>query len=121
MAGQTVGARPEEIDIDVTAGEPVDFTVPVVDDDGLQLNPSGWTGLAQVRPHPGGPLLHIFTVAVSADGFGVSATGEDTAGWAAWRSPLARWDLWVTPPGEESRPLTRGRVFVRSPISEVSS
>lgn len=118
MATQTVGIRPQKIDVDVLAGEPIDFTVPVLDDDDVAQNATGWTGLAQVRPHAGGRLLAEPTLSFSAAGVRVQVA--DTSGWADWRSPLARWDLWVTPPAEESRPLARGRVFVRSPISKDS-
>ena len=117
---QTVGIRPEEVEIDLLAGEPIDFTVPVLDEDDAAVDVTGWTGVAQVRPHAGGRLLHTFTLVLSSSGVRVTADSEDTATWAAWRSPLARWDVWVTEPTEDPRPLARGRVFVRSPISEVS-
>ena len=117
---QTVGVRPQEIDIDLAAGEPIDFTVPVLDDAVQPVDVTGWTGVAQVRPHAAGKLLHTLALVLSSSGVRVTADTEDTAAWALWRSPLARWDLWVTEPSEAPRPLARGRVFVRSPISEVS-
>lgn len=117
MSTQTVGTRPREVDIDVLAGEPIDFTVPVLDAASAVVPATGWTGVAQVRPHAGGALLHTFTLAASADGFRVTADPADTLTWAQWRYPLARWDLWVTPPAEDARPLAIGRVFVRSPVS----
>jgi hypothetical protein len=117
---QTVGAWPEEIDVEVYAGEPVDFTVPALDDDDVAQDVTGWSGVAQVRRYPGGPLLHAFTLTLSAAGVQVTATGTQTAAWAAWSTRAARWDLWITEPDEDPRPLCRGRVLVRTRISEVS-
>jgi hypothetical protein len=119
MTAQTVGTPPQQIDINVAAGEPIDFTVPVLDADDDVVDVTGWTGLAQIRPHAGGALLHTLDCATSADGVQVTADSDDTAAWAAWRDPMARWDLWVVPTSEDPRPLARGRVFVRSPITEV--
>lgn len=115
---QTVGRRPEKIDVDVLAGEPVDFTVPVLDDDDVAQNVTGWAATAEVRRYPRGPLLASFTLTPGAAGVRVAATGAQTAGWVNWSSPVARWDLWVTQPDHEARPVAVGRVLVRSPISE---
>lgn len=117
MSTQTVGLRLQRINIDLLAGEPIDFTVPALDALDQEVDVTSWTALAQVRPHAGGTLLHTFTLAASADGFRVTADPADTLTWAQWRCPLARWDLWVTPPAENTRPLACGRVFVRSPVS----
>lgn len=119
MTTQTVGIQLQKVDIDLTAGEPLNFTVPVLDDDDVAQDVTGWTGVAEVRQHAAGRLLATLTVAGTSSGMRVTADPADTLLWAAWRSPLARWDLWVTPPAEDSRPLARGRVFARSPISEV--
>lgn len=107
-----------EVDVEVYAGEPVDFTVPVLDADDVEQDVTGWTGTAQVRRYPGGPLLHTWTLALSSDGVRVTATGEETADFTTWPTRQARWDLWVTEPDEEARPVCRGRVLVRSRISQ---
>jgi hypothetical protein len=116
---QTVGNLPDDVDVEVYAGEPVDFTVPVLDDDAAEQDVTGWTGTAQVRRYPGGPLLHTWTLALSDAGVQVTATGEQTAAFTSWPTRQARWDLWVTEPDEDPRPICRGRVIVRSRISEV--
>lgn len=115
---QTVGARLQEIDIDILAGEPLDFLVPVEDDDDVLQNPATWSGVAKIGPHAGGRTLHTLTLTFSSSGVRVTADPEDTATWADWSDPLAKWDLWVTPPAEDSRPLARGRVLVRSSTSK---
>ena len=116
---QTVGAFPDDVDVEVYAGEPVDFTLPVLDANNVEHSVAGWTGIAQVRRYPGGPLLHTWTLELGADGVTVSATPTQTAAFVGWGSHVARWDLWLTEPDQDPRPLCAGRVLVRSRISEV--
>jgi hypothetical protein len=116
---QTIGEFDlTQVDVEVYAGEPVDFTVPVLDASDAVQDVTGWTGTAQVRRYPGGPLLHTWTLALSSAGVQVTADGEDTAAFTSWPTMQARWDLWVTEPGEDARPVCRGRVLVRSRISQ---
>lgn len=117
---QTVGAFPQDVDVEVYAGEPVDFTVPVLDATNAAQSVAGWTGTAQVRRYPGGPLLHTWTLTLGSSGVQVTATSEETAAFLSWPTRAVRWDLWVTEPTEDPRPVCRGRVIVRSRISEVS-
>ena len=118
---QTVGSWPQDVDVEVMAGEPIDFTVPALDVENALVDVSTWTGVAQIRRYPGAPLLGAFSLTFSGVGVRVQATGEETAAWGSWPLRAVRWDLWVTEPAEDPRPLARGRVLVRSPISEVSS
>jgi hypothetical protein len=119
MTAQTVGEFDlAEVDVEVYAGEPVDFTVPVLDAADAEVDVTGWTGSAQVRRYPGSPLLHTWTLTLSDAGVQVTATGEQTAEFASWSTETARWDLWITEPGEEARPVCRGRILVRSRISQ---
>jgi hypothetical protein len=115
---QTVGNFPDDVDVVVYAGELVDFTVPVLDDEDVTVDVTGWSGTAQVRRYPGGPLLHTWTLTLGSDGVQVTATGTETAAFLSWPTLQARWDLWVTEPGEEARPVCRGRVLIRSRISQ---
>ena len=98
MLVTTVGAEPARIDIDVTPGEPVDFTVPVLDADGAAQPVAGWTLSAQVRRDVNSPALHTFTTAAVAGGVQVVAAAAETELWSAWLVPSARWTLWLTPP-----------------------
>ena len=93
MVVTTVGRDPARIDIDVTPGEPVDFTVPVLDAVGQPQPLAGWAIAATV------PGRHVFTATdVGAGVVQVYASPEQTAVWAEWLVPSARWSLWLTPP-----------------------
>lgn len=116
MIVTTIGADPARIDIDVHAGEPIDFTIPVLDATGAAQTLAGWTLAAQVRARRGSELLHTFALAAVAGGVRVTAGSDDTAGWTDW-PPAVRWDLWLTPPASESYPLAAGWVRVRKTIT----
>lgn len=103
----TVGRDPARVDIETTPGEPVDFTVSVLDGNGAAQSLSGWTLTATA------PGRHTFTTSVVAPsgtpgtagydpgGVKITATGAQTALWADWFTPVARWSLWLTPPVSE--------------------
>jgi hypothetical protein len=95
----TIGAAPARVDIEATAGAPIDFTVPVLDAVGAAQSLSGWTLSGTVHTNRGVTVLHTFTVAAD-DGARVSADGEDTAAWADWPVSVARWSLWLTSPAD---------------------
>jgi hypothetical protein len=109
----TIGHDPARIDIDVTPGEPVDLTVPVLDATGAAQPLAGWTLSATVRRDPNAPVLHTFTTAAVAPvgvpgdvgydpgGVRITATGVATELWSEWLVPSARWTLWLTPPADE--------------------
>lgn len=103
----TIGVDPARVDVEVTPGEPVDFTVSVLDATGAAQSLSGWTLSATVSGR------HTFTTVVVAPsgtpgtagydpgGVRVTATGAQTAYWSGWLTPSARWSLWLTPPASE--------------------
>lgn len=106
-----IGRLPARIDIAVNAGEPVDFTVPVLDAAGAAQSLSGWTVTATV--HRDTTTLHTFTTAVvSASQVQVTAAGVDTAGWSSWPVSAAQWSLWLTPPASEPYLFAAGWVRV---------
>ena len=114
MPVPTLGAPPARLDVDVRAGEPIDFSVPVLDAAGVALSLTGWTGAAQVRASAAGPLLHAFTVALGVGEVRVTATGVQTAGWT-WRA--ACWDLVLTDPFGVSTLLVAGWVWLYPTIT----
>lgn len=106
-----IGAHPARVDLTVHAGEPVDFTIPVLDDaTGLAVATlSGWTAAAQIRATPDGPVLHAFTPAIEGVGVRVTATAAVTA---AWSFTTARWDVLLTAPDATPHVLCAGWVRV---------
>ena len=109
----TVGRDPARVDVDVTPGEPVDLTVPVLDAAGAVQSLVGWVLSATVRRDANSPVLHVFATAVVAasgtpgtagydpGGVQITASGAATALWAQWLVLSARWTLWLTPPASE--------------------
>lgn len=91
----TIGRDPARIDVDVTPGEPIDFTVSVLDATGATQSLSGWTLSATV------PGRHTFTAVAVAGGVRITAAGAETALWDVWSAPAVRWSLWLTPPASE--------------------
>ena len=108
----TIGREPARIDIDAVCGEPVDFTVPVLDATGAAEDLAGWTLLGQI--HVGETVLYTFTTeeAASDGGVTVTAPGADTEAWADWSVPSARWSLWFTPPASQPYLFAAGWVRV---------
>lgn len=117
MSVTTVGADPARIDIEVYPGEPVDFTVPVPDASGVAQDVSLWTVSAQARAARSSSALHTFTLTPGASGVQVTVTEDETSAWGAWSVPVARWDLWVTPPGGDATPLVIGWVRVKATVT----
>jgi hypothetical protein len=68
MITTTIGRDPARIDIDVNAGEPIDFTVSVLDATGAAQSLTGWTLTATVRRDANSPVLHTFTATVAPSG-----------------------------------------------------
>lgn len=106
----TLGAHPPRIDLVVHAGEPVDFTVPVLNPDATAVSTlAGWSPAAQVRAAAGQPVLAELTCTVSGTAVQVTAAGADTAAWA-WPGSTAQWDLVVTSPAGVPHILCAGWV-----------
>jgi len=109
----SIGAEPARHDIETCPGEPVDFTIPVLDAAGAAQPLAGWTLEARSGPLWTSPALHTLTLDAVAPtgtpgepgydpgGIRVSATGDHTETWAEWLVPVARWSLWLTPPASQ--------------------
>lgn len=103
-----IGAHPPRVDLVVHSGEPVDFTVPVLDDVGLPVTTLiGWTAAAQIRATPDGPILATFTATIVGVTVRITATKEQTV---AWTFVAAQWDLIMTSPTGTPSPLCAGWV-----------
>jgi hypothetical protein len=112
----TIGGDASRIDIDVYAGEPIDFTVEVLDGANAPVvDFTGWTLAASVHTGRGATVLHTLSLTGAADGVTVTAAAEDTAEWAGWAVTVARWDLWVTPPVGDPSVAAAGWVRVNTP------
>ncbi len=93
---QTVGSFPSDVDVEVYLGEPVDFTVPVLDAAAEAQDLAGWTLTATA--YRDDTTVHTFTATAVAGGVQLYASAEQTATWAGWAAPSVRWSLWLTPP-----------------------
>lgn len=92
----TLGGHPDRLDLTVHAGQPVDFTIPILDAAGAAVTTlSGWTAAAQIRATADGPILHTFTATIDDDDLTVrvTVTPADTA---AWTWTVGQWDLVLT-------------------------
>lgn len=90
----TVGAHPPKIDLVVHGGEPVDFSVPVLDAARAPVTSlAGWTAAAQIRLSADSPVLATLTTAIEGSTVRVTATAAATAAWT-WHS--GQWDLILT-------------------------
>lgn len=114
----TVGADPARVDIDIYAGEEVDFTVSYLDAAGEVQDFTGWTLSAQVRAAHDTAVLYTFTPEAVSGGIQVTADGSDTADWANWPTSVARWSLWGTPSGGSPTPLVAAWVRVRTTVHQ---
>ena len=109
-----LGAHPARLDLVVHPGDPVDFTVPVLDDDAAAVDLSGWTVTARAAA-PDGALLHSFTATGSSLGaVEVSATSAETSAWA-WQPYAARLTVTVAPPAGAAIPIASGWVRLYRP------
>jgi hypothetical protein len=114
-----LGTHPPRVDLTVHAGEPVDFTIPVLDAAGAPVvSLTGWTAAAQIRATPAGPVLHAFTAAINGASARVTATPADTA---AWGFTSAQWDLLLTAPDSTPHILCAGWVRVYPTVTRVDA
>ena len=111
MTIASTGRLPDRLDITARVGSPIDFDVPILQDDGTVADLTGWTAQAQVRENRnfGAALLHTFTVSVGVGVVSVSATATQTAAWS-WRS--APWDLILLDSSSVPAPVVAGWVTV---------
>lgn len=110
-----LGAHPARLDLVVHTGDPVDFTVPVLDTLGVTPSgwPSGWTAAATATA-PDGTVLHTFTATLTSTTVEVAATGAQTAAWA-WSAYAARLKVTVTPPAGAAETVGLGWVRLYRP------
>lgn len=108
----TLGREPARIDHDVRPGEPLDFTVPVLDADDAAQDLTGWTLTATVTPGPRDETVLATLTTADDDGVRVTATGATTATWAAWSVPSGHWTLWLTPPASEPDLVAAGWIRI---------
>jgi hypothetical protein len=75
-----------EIDWEIIKGDQFDILVPVLDDDQIQIDATGYTAKAQVRHGEDEPVLHEWSAAegnldVAADGVTLHVLGAETSLW----------------------------------------
>lgn len=93
----TLGAHPPRVDLVVHPGDPIDFTVPILDGLGVAQALSGWVAAATVT-QTDGQVLYEFTPGIVGDVIQVTATPDVTAAWE-WPVFAARLTITATPPG----------------------
>lgn len=109
-----LGAHPARLDLAVHSGDPVDFTVTVLDDTGGAVDLSGWD-VSATATAADGTVLHNFTTTGSSAGVvEAAATEVETAAWA-WSVYAARLVVSVTPPGGSPIPQTVGWIRLYRP------
>lgn len=117
MAIPTVGAPTPRLDVEVHAGAPLDFSVPVLDDDTDTAVSSlaGWTVTACAAPSGAGPVDLAATI--EGTSVRIRATASATRAWAAWPSQAAPWDVVLTDPlGDPRPPLCAGWIRIHATI-----
>lgn len=107
-----LGTHPARLDLTVHPGDPVDFTVPVLDAAGVAVDLSGWT-LAVTATGPDGQVLHSFTPTVDG-GVRAAADSAVTAAWA-WAPYAARLTVTGTPPAGGPVPIAAGWIRLYRP------
>lgn len=113
MTTTVLGQHPARLDLVVHAGDPVDFSIPVLDAAGVAQDLSGWS-VAATATSPDGTLLHQFTATVSGTSVRVTAGGGQTALWA-WQVYAARLQVTGTPPTEGPIELATGWIRLYRP------
>lgn len=125
----TVRAAVTRVDVDVIAGDPLDLTVPLLDDATEQPVPitsaAGWSGRAQIRRNIHSTVvLHEFTttgpnptsyvVTGTAGAIRLTATAAQTGAWQqVWPSWVTGWDLDVTDPTGAVHQVATGLIRLR--------
>lgn len=91
------GAHPVRLDLYVHPGDPIDFSVPVLNAAAAAETLTDWTVTATVTA-PDGTLLHNFTPSIVDNQIRVVAEPAATAAWA-WQVYAGRLLVTATPPG----------------------
>lgn len=113
VTGGVIGTHPTRLDLYVHPGDPIDFTVPVLDADGALVDVSTWSATATAAL-PGGVILHDFAPTVSADGVRVVATEAQTRAWD-WAVRAARLNVAIVAPGAAAARLCLGWIRLYRP------
>jgi hypothetical protein len=108
-----LGAHPARLDLSAHPGDPVDFTVPVLNALGAAQDLSGWAAAATATS-PDGQVLHNFTTTISGTAVHVQATTAETRAWA-WPVYAARLIVTGTPTSEAPVELAVGWIRLYRP------
>lgn len=110
-----LGAHPTRLDLYIHPGDPIDFTVAVLDAaDAIPGGwPSGWAATATATA-PDGTVLHTFTTTLATATVEVAATGAETGAWA-WNVYAARLAVTITPPAGAAVPIGLGWIRLYRP------
>jgi hypothetical protein len=90
-----LGGHPARLDLYVHAGDPIDFTAPVLAADGSAVSLAGWSAAA-VATDPAGSVLHDFAPTIASDLIRVQASSAQTLAWR-WSVYAARLVITATP------------------------
>jgi hypothetical protein len=107
------GAHPQRLDLYVHPGDPIDFTVPVLNALDAAQDLSGWA-VAATATDPGGTVLHDFSTAVSGTSIRVTAGTAETRAWQ-WTAYAARLVVTGTPPTTAAIELATGWIRLYRP------
>lgn len=108
-----LGVHPLRLDLVVHPGDPIDFTVPVLDAAGAAQSLAGWT-VAATATDPAGTVLHTFTTTISGTSVRVQATTAETRAWL-WTPYAARLVVTGTPVSEAAIELAVGWIRLYRP------
>ncbi len=108
-----LGAHPARLDLVVHPGDPIDFSVPVLDADGAAQSLAGW-GVAATASAPDGTVLHTFSTSISGTSIRVQATAAETRAWL-WNVYAARLVVTGTPVSEVAVELAVGWIRLYRP------
>jgi hypothetical protein len=90
-----LGAHPARLDLYIHPGDPIDFSVPVLDSAGAAVSLVGWS-VAATATDGGGAQLHNFAPTIVSNQIRVQATSAQTGAWA-WTPYAARLIITATP------------------------
>lgn len=108
-----LGQHPARLDLAVHPGDPIDFSVPVLDAAGAAQSLAGWA-VAATATAPDGTVLHNFTATISGTSVRVSASTAETRAWL-WSVYAARLVVTGTPISEAAIELATGWIRLYRP------
>ena len=108
-----LGVHPARLDLYVHPGDPIDFTVPVLNAAGAAQDLTGWA-VAATASAPDGTVLHTFTASISGTSIRVTATTAQTTAWQ-WSNYAARLVVTGAPPTESAIEICVGWIRLYRP------